>query len=186
MSHGDQNGVGPPAVGLGFYVLYKLTTGRVESLKGTQGQALGTALGDRVAGVELGALKVGDHQELEANRAAAEDEYGFAFGNAGLLHRFNNGVNRLDEGCFFEAYIVGQGPNAALRNPRHGFDVFAEATAIGSNTRGQTRGFVLLALRKETIFTVKAGATRRVVKTHDPVAGLPFRDPGANGNHGAG
>src|ERR1700730_11983980 len=98
MSHGDQNRVGPPALGLGFYVLYKLTTGRVESLKGTQGEALGTALGNRVAGVELGALKVGDHQELEANGAAAEEQYRFAFGNASLLHRFNDGVNRLDEG----------------------------------------------------------------------------------------
>src|SRR5580700_455171 len=112
MSYRYQNGVGPPASGSGLYVFYKLTTGGVESLKCTERQALGTALYNRVAGVELGAFEVGDHEELEADGAAAKDQDVLAFRDAGLLHRFNNGVNRLDEGSFLEADVVRQRDDA--------------------------------------------------------------------------
>jgi hypothetical protein len=73
MSYRDQNRVGPPTLGPGFYFFYKLTTGGVESFKGAQGEALGTALDHGVAGVQFGALEVGDHQELQADGAAADN-----------------------------------------------------------------------------------------------------------------
>ena len=92
--------------------------------------------------------------------------------DAGFLHGFHDGVDGLDESGFFEGDVVGQGDDAAFGDPRHGFDVFAEAAAVGSEACGEAGGLVLLALRKEAAFAVETFAARDVVKTHDAVAGL--------------
>src|SRR5580698_676794 len=186
MGNRDQNRVGPPAFGPGLYLFYKLTTGRVESFNGAQREALGAALGHGIAGIEHSAFQVGDHQELQPDRAAAEDEDFFALLDAGLLDGFDDGVDGLDEGGFLEADVVGKRNNAALSDPWHGFYVFAEAAAVGREACGEAGGFVLLALRKEAIFAVEAGAAGRVMEAHHAVAGLESCDTGANGDDGAG
>ncbi len=182
----DQNRVGPPTFGPGLYLFYKLTTGRVERFNGAEGEAFGAALGHGIAGVELGAFEVGDHQELQADRAAAEDEDVFALLDAGFLDGFDDGVDGLDEGGFFEADVVGERDDAALGDPRHGFDVFAEAATVGREAGGEAGGFVLLALREEAIFAVEAGAAGRVMEAHHAIAGFEFCDAGADGDDGAG
>ncbi len=98
MGNRDQNRVGPPAFGPGLYLFYKLTTGRVESFNGAQCEAFGAALGHGIAGVEVGALQLSDHQELQADGAASEDEDVFALLDAGFLDGFDDGVDGLDEG----------------------------------------------------------------------------------------
>ena len=82
--------------------------------------------------------------------------------------------------------LSGRGDDAALGDPGHGFDVFTEAAAVGSEAGGEAGGLVLLALGEEAIFAVEAGATRRVVEAHHAIAGLEFCDARADGDDGAG
>ncbi len=78
--------------------------------------------------------------------------------------------------------VVGQRYDAALRNPGHGFHVFAEAAAVWGEPAGQACGFVLLALRKKAAFAIKTIAAGDVMKAHHPVAQLPFGYAGADGD----
>src|ERR1700687_2602362 len=186
MRYSHQHGISPPPFGLGPYGRHKLTICWVKGLYRAKCQALGTALRDGIAGVEVGGLQLAAHQKLQSDGPAADHQDGFARGYASLLHRFNNGVNRLDEGGFLEGDIVGKRDDAALGYPGHGFHVFAEATAVGCEAAGEAGGFVLLALREEAFLAVKAFAAGRVMEAHDAIAGLPFGDAGADRYHGAG
>ena len=129
---------------------------------------------------------MGDHEELEADGAAACDQHGFASGNASFLHRLQNGVDRLDKRSFLEADVFRECDDAAVRDPRHGFDVFREAATVRSEARGEAGGLVLLALGEEAALAIKTFSAGNVVETHDAVAELPLRDAAANGNNGAG
>src|SRR5256884_5904242 len=149
-------------------------------------RALGAALSEGVAGIETGPGQLRDHQELQADGTAADDQDGFACRYAGLLDGFQNRVDGLDEGGFFEADVLGNRHDAALGDPRHGFYIFAEAPAVESKAGGQASGLVLLALRKEATLAVQAFATWHVMKTHHAITLFPFADPTADGNHRAG
>jgi len=70
--------------------------------------------------------------------------------------------------------------------PRHGFDVFGEAAAVGGEAGGEAGGLVLLALGEEAAFAVETFAAGNVVKTHHAVAQFPFADAAADGDDGAG
>src|SRR6266852_2280752 len=181
-----ENGIGSPPFGSGLYCSYQLTIGWVEGLNGAKGEALGAALGDGIASEEVAGTQLADHQELQADGAAADDQDGLARGDAGFIDGFDDGVNGLDEGGFFEADIVGKRDHAALSDPGHGFYVLSEAAAVGSKAGGEAGGFVLLALGKEAFFAVEAFGAGRVVKAHDAVAGLPLGDAGACGHDSAG
>src|SRR5207247_9065080 len=149
-------------------------------------KALGAALSHGVAGIETGPGQLRDHQELQADGTAAAGQDGWASRYAGLLDVFQNRVDGLDEGGFFEADVLGNRHDAALGDPRHGFYIFGEAAAVGSKAGGQAGGLVLLALRKEATLAVKAFATWHVMKTHHAITLFPFADPTADGNHRAG
>src|SRR4029077_3080163 len=186
MRYSHQHGISPPPFGLGPYGAHKLTICWVKGLYRDKCQALGAALRDGIAGVEVPSLQLADHQKLQSVGAPANHQDGFGRGYASLLHRFNNGVNRLDEGGFFKGDIVGKRDDAALGYPGHGFDVFAEAAAVGCEAAGEAGGLVLLALREEAFLTVKAFAAGRVMEAHDAIAGLPFGDAGADSYDGTG
>src|SRR5580765_6768869 len=126
-----------------------------------------------------------DHQKLQADGAATGYENVFAGNDAGFLHGFINRVDWLDEGGFVEADVVGQRDDAAFRNPGHRLDVFGKTPAIGSETRRETRGLVLLALGERPSFAVKTGAARNVMEAHHALAGLEFSNTGANGDNRA-
>ena len=98
------------------------------------------------------------------------------------MDRFQNGVDGLDEGGFFEGHVVRERDNATFGNPGHGFGVFGKTAAVGSEARGQTGGFVLLALREEAPLAIKTVAARNMMETHDAIAGLPFRDAATDRN----
>src|SRR5579859_3707733 len=127
-----------------------------------------------------------DHQKLQADRAATGYENVFAGDDTGLLHGFVNRVDRLDEGCFLKSDIVGQGDDAAFRNPGHRFDIFGKAATVGREASGEASGFVLLALGKRTAFAVKTCAARNVMKAHHAIARPEFRHGRADGDDGAG
>src|SRR5256885_9537631 len=127
-----------------------------------------------------------DHQKLQADGAAAGYENIFAGNDARFLHGFVNRIDRVDEGGFFEADIVGQGDHAALGDPGHRFDVFSKAATVGRETGRETGGLVLLALGERAAFAVKAGATGNVMETHHAIAGLEFRHARADCYDGAG
>ena len=145
-----------------------------------------SALCNWIAGVELGAFELADHEQLQADGAAAEDENGLARGDTRLLDGFHDGVDGLDEGGFFEADVVGERHDAALGDPRHGFHVLGEAAAVWREARGQAGRFVLLALGKEAFFAVEAPAAGRVVKAHYAIAGRPFVYPATDRDDCAG
>src|SRR6267154_616915 len=186
MRHGHQYGIGSPPFGLGLYCIYKLTICWVKGLYRTKGETFGAALGDGIAGVEAGGLQPAHHQELQADGAAADYQDCFVRCYPSLLHGFDDGVDGLDEGGFFEGDIVRERDDAALGNPGHSFDVFAETAAVGREAAGEPRGLVLLALRIEALFAVEAGAAGRVVETHHAITGLPFGDAGADRDYRAG
>src|SRR5882757_6861855 len=186
MRHGHQYGIGSPPFSLGLYCIYKLTICWVKGLYRTKGETLGAALGNGIASVEASGLQLADHQELQADGAAADYQDRFVRCYPSLLYGFDDGVDRLDEGGFFEGDVVRERDDAALGNPGHGFDVFAEAAAVGREASGEAGRLVLLALRIEALFAVKAGAAGRVVEAHHAIAGLPFGDAGADGDYCAG
>src|SRR5262249_52387320 len=148
--------------------LHQLTIGRVKGLYRAKGQAFGPADGHGITGKDASAFELRNHEELKTDGAAAGDEYGFASGNAGFLHRFDDGVDGLDEGGFFKADVIGKGHDTPFGNPRHGFDVLREAAAIGREAAGKAGGLVLLALGEEAVLAVEALTTRDVVKAHHP------------------
>ena len=186
MRHGNQNRIGASTVRPSLNLSHKLTTSRVKGLQRPQRKALFAADGHGVAGEETGALKFGDHEKLQADGTASGDENGFARGDASFLHGFENGVDGLDEGGFLEGDVVGQRDDAAFGDPGHGFDIFGETTAVGSEAAGEAGGFVLLALREEAAFAIETCAARDVVETHHTVAAFPFGHAGADGDHRAG
>ena len=91
-------------------------------------------------------------------------------------------VNGLDERGFFKADVIGECHDAAFGDPRHGFDVFPEATAVRSEPRSQASGLVLLALGEKASLAIKAFAAGNVMETHDAIAGLPFCDTASDSN----
>jgi len=48
---------------------------------------------------------------IAGDGAAAGDQHCFARRDSGLLHGFQNRVDRLDERCFLKADVIGQGDN---------------------------------------------------------------------------
>src|SRR6266403_1997154 len=186
MRHGHQYGIGSPPFRLSLYCAYKLTICWVKGLYRTKGETFGSALGNGIAGVEAGGLQPAHHQQLQADGAAADYQDGFVRCYPSLLYCFDDGVDGLDEGGFFEGDIVRQRDDSALGNPGHSFDVFAETAAVGREAAGEPRGLVLLALRIEALFAVEAGAAGRVVETHHAITGLPFGDAGTDGDYCAG
>src|SRR2546429_7874070 len=60
-------------------------------------RALGAALSEGVAGIERGPGQLRDHQELQADGTAADDQDGFACRYAGLLDGFQNRVDESEE-----------------------------------------------------------------------------------------
>src|SRR5260370_38977835 len=186
MRYGDQHAIRPPPLGLGLNCGYKLTICWVKGLYRAKGQALSAALGDGIAGVEVRGLQLANHEKLQADGAAADYENGFTWRDARLLHGFDDGVDRLDEGSFFERDIVRKRDDAALCDPGHGFDVFAEAAAVLRDAAGAAGALVLLTLREEALLAVEAFGAGRVVEAHYAVAGFPFGDTGAHGDDRAG
>src|SRR5476651_2217417 len=175
MGYGYQHYVGAPAFGARLNFVYQLTTTvSVEGLQCSECQAFGTADSHGVAGVELGALEVGDHEELQADGTTAQDEHCFARDDAGFLDGFHDGIDGLDESCFFEGDVIGKGHDAAFGDPGHGFYILAEAAAIGSETSGEPGGLVLLALGEQAAFAVKTFGAGDVMEAHHPVAEMPF------------
>src|SRR5260221_8033194 len=127
-----------------------------------------------------------DHKELQADRAATGYQNIFSWNNACLLHGFVDGIDRLDEGGFVEADVVGQRDDAAFGHPRHRLDVLSKATTVGREAGSKTGGFVLLALGERAALAVKAGATGNVMEAHDAIAGLEFCHTRADGYDRAG
>jgi len=183
MRYGHQHGIGSPPFSLGLYCIYKLTICWVKGLYRTKGETFGAALGNGIASVEVGGLQPAHHQELQADGTAADYQDRFVRRYPSLLYGFDDGVDGLDEGGFFEGDIVRQRDDAALGDPGHGFDVFAEAAAVGREAAGEAGGLILLALRIEALFAVEAGAAGRVVETHHAIARLPFGDAGTDGDY---
>src|SRR5262245_34279739 len=85
MRHRHQNGISPPPLRTGLYFLHQLTTTGVKGLNRAQGEALGAADSHGVARIEFGTRELRDHEELESDRAAADDQHSFISGNAGCL-----------------------------------------------------------------------------------------------------
>src|ERR1700685_3133629 len=146
MCHGNQHRIRTPTVRAGSYLFYKLTTGWVKRLQGAEREAFLAALWNWITGIQLSLFQLADHEQLQPDGAAPEDQDGLSLYDARLLNGFHNGVDGLDEGCFFEASIVRERNNAAFCDPRHGFHVFGEAAAIRSQARRKAGRFVLLAL----------------------------------------
>src|SRR5260370_26139479 len=182
MRYGDQHAIRSPPLGLGLNCGYKLTICWVKGLYRAKGQAVGAGLGDGIAGVEVRGLQLANHEKLQADGAAADYENGFTWRDARLLHGFDDGVDRLDEGSFFEADIVWKRDNAALGNPRHRFHVLTEAAAVWREAAGEAGALVLLTLREEALLAVETFGAGRVVEAHYAVAGFPFGDTGAHGD----
>src|SRR6202035_4205445 len=101
-----QHRVRSPAVRAGPNFFYQLTTGWVKRLQGAQSKALCPALWNRITGIQPGTFQFADHEQLEADGAAAQDEHSFAGGDARLLNGFDDGVDRLDESGLFETDVV--------------------------------------------------------------------------------
>ncbi len=141
-----------------------------------------TALGNGITGIKLGAFQLADHEELEPYGPTAQDQYRLPCCNAGFLDGFHNGVDRLDKRGFFKAYVIWERYDAAFGYPGHGFDVLRETAAVGRKPCRESRRFVLLALGEEALLTIKASATRGMVKAHDAVAGRPLGYATANRN----
>ena len=97
----------------------------------------------------------------------------------------SDGVDWLDEGGFFEADVIGKRDDAAIGDPGHGFDVFSEAAAVGSEACGEAGGLVLLTLGEEAALAVETVSAGDVMEAHDAVAEFPFGDAAADGDDGA-
>src|SRR5260370_11613117 len=173
MRYGDQHAIRPPPLGLGLNCGYKLTICWVKGLYRAKGQALSAALGDGIAGVEVRGLQLANHEKLQADGAAADYENGFTWRDARLLHGFDDGVDRLDEGSFFERDIVRKRDDAALCDPGHGFDVFAEAGPVWREAAGEAGALVLLTLREEALLAVEAFGAGWAVAPPDALPALP-------------
>src|SRR5580692_10679113 len=181
-----QHGVRSPTVRAGPNFFYQLTTAWVKRLQGPQSKALFPALSNGVTGIELGTFQFADHEQLEADGAAAQDEDSFAGGDARLLNGFDDGVDGLDESGFFETDIVRERDNAAVGDPGHGFYILSEAAAVWREAGGQPGCFILLALGEEALLTIKAPPARNMVEAHDAVAGRPLVYATADGDDRAG
>src|SRR5580704_2040094 len=181
-----QHRVRSPSVRASPNFFYQLTTGWVKRLQGTQSKALFPALWDWITGIELGAFQFADHEQLQADGAAAQDEDSVAGGDARLLNGFDDGIDGLDESGFFETDVVREWDNAAVGHPGHGFYILSEAAAVGREAGGQPGCFVLLALGEEALLAIKASPARDMVEAHNPVAGRPLVDAPADGDDGAG
>ena len=127
-----------------------------------------------ITGIYSGPFQLADHQQLEPDGAAAQDEHVLSSRDSRLLNGLYNGIDGLDESGFFKADIVREGDDAAFCNPWHGFHVLGKPSAIRSETSGKARRFVLLALREKALFAVEASSARSVVEAHDAIAGRPF------------
>src|SRR6266481_1410875 len=134
-----------------------------------------SAHGHGVAGVKPGALEIGDHEQLQADGAAADDQYAFARYYPSFLDGFQNRVDRLNKRGFFKADVIGQRYDSAFGYPGHGFDVFGEATAVGGEPAGEACRLVLLALREEATLAIETIAAGYVMETHHTVALDPLR-----------
>jgi hypothetical protein len=178
----DKHSVRSPAVRTSPNLFYQLTTAWVKRLESAEGEALLTALGNGITGIQLGAFQLADHEELKPYGPTAQDQHCLGCCNAGFLDGFDNGVDRLDKGGFFKAYVIWERYDAAFGYPGHGFDVLRETAAVGRKPCRESRRFVLLALGEEALLTVKASATGSMVKAHDSVAGRPLRHATADCN----
>src|SRR5580700_4913756 len=186
MCNRDQHRVRSPTVRAGPNFFYQLTTGWVKRLQGPQSKALFPTLWNWITGIELGTFQFADHEQLEADGAAAQDENSFAGGDARLLNGFDDGVDGLDESAFFETDVIRKRDHAAVGDPGHGFYILREAAAVWCEAGGQPGRFILLALGKEALLTIKASPARNMVETHDAVAGRPLVYAATNGDDRAG
>src|SRR5579859_7397910 len=108
MRHRHQNGISPPALRTGLNFLHQLTTTGVKGLNRAQSKALRPSHGHGIAGIELGALELRDHEELQTDGAAADDENGFSRSNASFLDGLEDRVDGFDERGFFEGDVIGE------------------------------------------------------------------------------
>src|SRR5580704_5128751 len=180
-----QHRVRSPSVRASPNFFYQLTTGWVKRLQGTQSKALFPALWDWITGIELGTFQFANHEQLEADGAAAQDEHSFAGGDARLLNGFDDGVDGLDESGFFETDVVRERDHAAVGDPGHGFYILSEAAAVGREAGGQPGRFILLALGEEALLAIKASPARDMVEAHNAVARRPLVYASADGDDGA-
>ena len=99
------------------------------------------------------------HQQ-QADGALSDHEHIFPGLDARLAHRFQAGVDRLDERGLFKSNIGRQREHSALDDPRHGAHILREAAAAGLEARGESDFLIFRALRKQ-VFARSKNTRRR-------------------------